>query len=271
MTLLARIPMAVNTDGLEWLRAKWSWPFKLYYLITSFLICRLCRTLISDAVEIKRFYRKWFLKDTVFIPNGARLAECSRTEPEETVLARYGLLPGRYFLQITRFEPDNLPLEVAIAFRQSGLYREGFKLALVGYRGDTEYSRRIKACDGRDGVVVIDATYNQGILTALRRNCFCYVHGNSVGGTNPALLEAMAVCPRIMAMDVPFSREVLGGRGLYFSKSDIASAFRRALDLADEGEVYRQRIDRYYRWENIAQAYLRVFEGQPMDCAYPVP
>ncbi|MGB9880923.1 MAG: DUF1972 domain-containing protein, partial [Anaerolineae bacterium] len=84
MTLLARIPMAVNTDGLEWRRAKWSWPFKLYYLITSFLICSLCRTLISDAVEIKRFYRKWFLKDTVFIPNGARLPECSGTEPEET-------------------------------------------------------------------------------------------------------------------------------------------------------------------------------------------
>src|SRR3712207_9049485 len=69
------------------------------------------------------------------------------------------------------------------------LGREGYKLLLVGYQSETAYAQRIKALSGKDGIVVADAVYDAEILAVLRTGCFCYVHGNSVGGTNPALLE----------------------------------------------------------------------------------
>jgi hypothetical protein len=96
-------------------------------------------------------------------------------------MEEYGLVPGRYFLQITRFEPDNLPLENALAFRESGLAAEGFAFLLVGYQRETSYSRRLKAMSGSDGVFVADAIYDPEVLAVLRTNCFCYIHGNSVG------------------------------------------------------------------------------------------
>lgn len=263
LTLLARIPLSVNTDGLEWRRPKWSWPFKAYSFLSSFLICRLCDSLISDAREIQSYYKKNFWKDTHFIPNGSPQVPTVPPGRGSAVFDQYGLAPGRYFLQITRFEPDNLPLDTAYAFRAAGLARYGFKLLLVGYQRETPYARRIKAMSGMDGILVVDAIYDIESLTALRENCFSYVHGNFVGGTNPALLEAMATCPRVLAIDVPFSREVLGNTGYFFTPDNMAASFRSILSRPDKSEAMRDRVRSYYRWDSVAESYMRLAEGQP--------
>jgi glycosyltransferase involved in cell wall biosynthesis len=263
LTLLARIPLTVNTDGLEWRRPKWSWPFKAYSFLSSFLLCRLCDSLISDAREIQSYYKKKFWKDTHFIPNGSPQVQTVSSDRRSAVLDRYGLASGRYFLQITRFEPDNLPLDTAIAFRAAGLAREGFKLLLVGYQRETPYARRIKAMSGKDGIQVVDAIYDAEALAVLRENCFCYVHGNFVGGTNPALLEAMASCPRVLAIDVSFSREVLGDTGYFFTPENMAASFRSVLSCPDRSTAMRERVQLRYRWDSVAESYMRLVEGQP--------
>ena len=263
LTLLARIPLSVNTNGLEWRRPKWSWPFKAYYFLSSFLICRLCDSLISDAREIQSYYKRTFRKASHFIPNGSPRVPAVPPEKKPSVLARYGLEPGRYFLQITRFEPDNLPLDTAVAFRAAGLVRDGFKLLLVGYQRETPYARRIKAMSGKDGILVADAVYDPEALAVLRENCFCYVHGNFVGGTNPALLEAMASCPRVLAIDVAFSREVLGDTGYFFTPSNMAASFRSVLGRPERTAGMRDRVRVRYRWDSVAESYVRLAEGQP--------
>ena len=265
LTLLARIPLSVNTDGLEWRRPKWSWPFKVYYFLSSFLICRLCDSLISDAKAIQAYYKKKFRKDSHFIPNGRPTVTTVTPDKKSTILDRYGLVSGRYFLQITRFEPDNLPLDTAMAFRAAGLAHDGYKLLLVGYQHETPYARRIKALSGRDGILVVNAIYDTEALTVLRQNCFCYVHGNFVGGTNPALLEAMTSCPRILAIDVPFSREVLGDTGYFFTPDNLAASFRSILSRPSRGEIMRERVQSRYRWDMVAESYIRLVEGQPAD------
>jgi len=70
MSAIQGLPMSINTDGLEWRRAKWSWPFKIYYIVSTFLICRLCRSLISDSVGIQTYCRRKFFKKTSLMPNG---------------------------------------------------------------------------------------------------------------------------------------------------------------------------------------------------------
>lgn len=272
ITILAGIPTSVNTDGLEWRRAKWSLPFKAYYFLSSFLICRLCKTLIADSRAIQAYYKKLFSKATEFIPYGTPSTapfEFLDNGTHKAILAKHGLVEGRYFLQITRFEPDNLPLEVAEGFRKSGLWKDGFKMVLVGYKDATAYASKIKSLAGQDGVVVMDAIYDPQVLFVLRRNCFCYVHGNSVGGTNPALLEAMATCPRIMAVNGPFSREVLGELGLFFDHHDILSSFKSALSLGDQSLPLRQRVSSLYRWDEVAESYVRLAKGGSAAYQWP--
>lgn len=267
MTRLSGLPMAVNTDGLEWRRAKWSWPFKVYYYLASFLIARICPTLITDSRGIQEYYRRHFFRETSFIPYGAPPPRRVSEGSEHRILERLGLEPGKYFLQITRIEPDNLPLKVARAFRESELGRLGYQMVFVGYKDATSYAQRLVAYSGKSNIQVREAIYDQEVLAVLRKNCFCYVHGNGVGGTNPALLEAMASCPRIMAVDCEFSREVLGPEGVYFPVNDITGSFKSARDLEVQSSILRARVARLYQWDAVARSYMHLAEGRSTEYA----
>jgi glycosyltransferase involved in cell wall biosynthesis len=268
MTLLAGLPMSINTDGLEWRRAKWRWPFKAYAFLASFLVSRICKSLISDARAIQSYYKKTFFKDTEFIPYGIPDVLDISSEKEAAVLERYGLEAGRYFLQLTRFEPENHVLDTAKAFRDAGLAKEGFKLLLLGYK-DSPYARQVKAMSGKDGIVVPDYESDPEVKTVLWSNCFCYVHGNSVGGTNPGLLEAMANCPRVIAIDVAFSREVLGDTGYFFTLDNMAKSLREVLNYPDRSAAMQNRVRSHYDWEAVAESYMRLVEGRPANYSPP--
>lgn len=265
ITWLARLPMSVNTDGLEWRRAKWSWPFKLYYVLSSFLISRICRRLISDSYAIQDYYRKHFWAKSTMIPYGTPCRLEINEVETVNILHRYELHRNRYFLQITRFEPDNLPLETLRAFRASRLVEQGYQMLLVGYKDATPYALRIREMDDPPSIMVAQAIYDPRILAILRANCFCYVHGNSVGGTNPALLEAMSGAPRIMAIDCEFSREVLGHLGLYFDPRNISPTFHAALQQPDRSDALAHRVASLYQWEAVAHAYLGLARGNKTE------
>lgn len=263
LTLLARIPVSVNTDGMEWRRSKWKWPFKAYYLLASLFISLLCDSVISDSKAMQQFYRRIFLKETHFIPYGVPKTLAVSPNRAAAILDRYGVTAGHYFLQITRFEPDNLPLEVAKAFKAAALENEGFKFVFIGYQHPTPYAQQIKEMSGENGVVVADAVYEAEVLQVLRENCFCYVHGNSVGGTNPALLEAMVSCPRILSVEGRFSREVLGDEGYFFEPDSLSSSLRGILDSTDHLTIMQNRARSCYDWDSVAESYMRVADKQP--------
>ena len=261
MTKLARIPMTVNTDGLEWRRAKWSWPFKVYYYISSMLICTMCKSLVSDSRALEHFYRRRFFKKTSFIPYGAPAPGTASDKRQQAILESLNLEAGRYFLQVTRIEPDNLPLEIAKAFVSSGLGKQGFRLVTVGYKDATDYAQRLIAYDGSFGIQVRDACYDKDVLYTLRKNCFCYIHGNSVGGTNPALLEAMACCPRVLALDCGFSHEVLGETGMFFSREKIEESLLLAVSSKVSANAMSARVAASYQWDAVAESYMRLANG----------
>ncbi|HOP06994.1 MAG TPA: DUF1972 domain-containing protein [candidate division Zixibacteria bacterium] len=264
LTVMARIPMVINTDGLEWKRAKWSWPFKLYYYLSSWIVSRLRATLVSDSVGIQNFYREQFGAESQFIPYGAPRKYDVSPEKQADILNKYELESGKYFLQITRIEPDNLPFETVSSFAATDLSRKGFRMVVVGYQQPTPYAERLRAYDGVNGVRILPANYDADELYALRRNCRCYVHGNSVGGTNPALLEAMAVCPRVVAIDIDFSREVLGESGFFFQVHNLAEVLvSAAMDMPDQSEAMRRRIAERYRWDEVARSYMNLALGHP--------
>lgn len=172
----------------------------------------------------------------------------------------FGLTKNKYFLQVTRFEPDNLPLENAQAFIGSGLGEKGYKFAIVGYKDPTPYALELNKLSGIGGVVILPAVYDPLVLSGLRSNCFSYVHGNSVGGTNPALLEAMAACPRVMTIDNAFSHELLGVLGLFFTPKTIKDIFSSSLTTANQHEQLFDQVSRKYQWQAVSRCYADLVE-----------
>jgi glycosyltransferase involved in cell wall biosynthesis len=251
---LAGRKIALNPDGLEWQRAKWGPLGRAFFKFGERAACLVAHRIIADCPGIRDYYLRTYGVDSEVIAYGASIQEC----PRPTILGDFGVESGRYFLQITRFEPENHPLLTIEAFRRLDT---DMKLLLVGGTPyDTAYARKVRAAGG-DRVLLPGYIYDQDILRQLWCNCHAYVHGNSVGGTNPALLQSMASGCFTLALDVAFNRDVLGDAGIYFrpDAENLARAMRWSLDHGSELAPYKAaaigRIRANYDWDDIARKY----------------
>ncbi len=261
MLLLPRIlgcKIAINTDGLEWKRGKWGKTAKRYYKLSEWLSTKFAQRLVSDSVGIQDYYRQTYGVESTFIAYGAYVTKSIRPE----LLEKLGLKKDEYFLQITRFEPENNPLLTIQAFKK---LKTGKKLLLIGgVPYPSEYSRAIEKEAG-DNVILPGFIYDKELLNEIWCNCFAYVHGNEVGGTNPALLQTMASGAFTIAIDVSFSRDVLSDSGIFYKKSaeDLADKMRWALENSQRLSGYKERavtrILEDYSWESVTDKYEKMF------------
>ena len=250
------IPTAVNVDGLERKRKKWNRLAKTWYLVSEWL-AKFCPTVVvTDARTIQDYYRERWHKDSVFIPYGADTVPHTGS----AALDRLGLEDGRYFLYVSRLEPENHPLEVREAFETVDT---PMKLALIGdapYAAD--YIRRIRdTADPR--VVIPGAIYGEG-YRELGAHCFAYIHATEVGGTHPALIEAMGRGNLVIYRDTPENAEVAGDAGIPFAPADLAAKLRLALSMteAERRELSRKaaaRAEARYSWRAVTLAYEELF------------
>jgi len=250
--------IAINTDGLEWKRGKWGTVAKACYQGAEWLATKLANRIVADSTGIQDYYRQRYGAQTTYIAYGAYPS--TSVAPE--LLERFGLKPGQYFLQITRFEPENNPLLTIAAYKQLVTDK---KLVLVGgVPYESEYSRQIMAA-GSDQIILPGPIYDKELLNELWCHCYAYIHGNEVGGTNPALLQTMANGCFTIAIDVPFSRDVLRDGGIFFAKNagDLAEKMRWTLQHPDELPPYCNRaiarIQEQYSWETVTDGYETLF------------
>ena len=244
--------VALNVDGIERKRKKWNRVAKAWYLVSEWLATFCPSVVITDALTIQDYYQQKYGKASVFIPYGA---EIGKTAVGGT-LRELGLEPGRYFLYVSRLEPENHPLEVRQAFETVDT---NLKLALVGdapYAQD--YIRRIRdTADPR--VVIPGAIYGEG-YRELGSHCFAYIHATEVGGTHPALIEAMGRGALVLYRNTPENAEVTGDAGIPFEPAELAEKIRCVLEMSEElRDVFRQRalerVRRSYSWDAVTDAY----------------
>jgi glycosyltransferase involved in cell wall biosynthesis len=254
---LFRIPVALNVDGLERKRRKWNRLARTWYLVSEWLSTFLPDEIVTDARAIQDYYRSRYGKNSTFIPYGA---ETGKVETA-SVLAELGLAPGRYFLYVSRMEPENQALEVRQAFER---VRTDMKLALIGDAPYApEYIRRVR--DTKDPRIVIPgAIYGQG-YRELGSHCFAYIHATEVGGTHPALIEAMGRGALVLYRDNPENAEVAGGAGIPFH-DDLAEKIEMVLRMPEEerNALRRRALERvreHYCWDAVASEYERLFQS----------
>ena len=260
-TILPRVlgmPVALNVDGLERNRKKWNWLARQWYLISEWLSTKLPTRIVTDAEEIERYYRERYGAESTFIPYGAE------TEPLATqeALRNLNLDPRQYFLYVSRMEPENNGLLVREAFERVATR---MKLALIGDAPyAAEYIAKVRATqDPR--IVIPGSIYGQG-YKELQSHCFAYIHATEVGGTHPALIEAMGRGALTLYLNTVENAEVAGDAGIPFEQGTLAATIERVLRMEDsERERYRvaarQRVLDRYSWDAVTTAYEKLFLG----------
>ena len=250
---------AINVDGLEWKREKWSRIGKFAYRISEKIATLFANEIVTDSRGIQRYYKEKFSKDTIFIPYGADIGKY--TGPVE-IMGKYGLEKRGYVLYVSRLEPDNNAHIVIKAYEK---VKGDMPLVIVGDAPYGEpYIEKLRSTKDKR-IKFLGSIYGKG-YHELQSNAFIYIHGNEVGGTNPALLEAMAHGNCVIANGVSFNKEVVGDAGLWFRHNDIEDLKNKIqyfIDNPKETDKYRtmavERIREYYNWDDVVSEYEDLF------------
>lgn len=250
-----RIPNVINMDGIEWQRAKWGFFERTLFRINERIGLIVGDELIADHPVIEDYLAtKVRRSKLVTITYGADAVLSAPTDP---VISR-GLTPAGYLTLICRPVPENSILELVTAFSSE---HRGHTLAVLGnYSPETDaYHRAVMDAAG-DEVVFLGGIYDPLALAALRFHASGYLHGHTVGGTNPSLVEALAAGNAIVAHDNPYNRWVAGDGAIYFTTGqDAADGISKVLADASLrtalGEASRVRHAAEFTWERIGGQY----------------
>lgn len=251
--------VVLNVDGIERQRKKWGLVGRAWYAVGERLALHFPTAIVSDADVIRDYYLQRYGKPSAVIAYGAPLLD--REPPPD--LRRYGLNgiePGRYILYVSRLEPENQADLVVRAYHD---VPGDIPLLIVG---DATYAPDFKAriaqlAAGDPRVRLTGAIYGDGYRD-LQRGALAYIQATSVGGTHPALIEAMGAGNLVLAFRTPENVEVTAGTGLLFGDAaELTGHLRRVVDApwSPEFEAMRRearrRAETQYSWDAVTNQY----------------
>lgn len=257
--LTRRGRLVVNVDGLESRRAKWSTFGKRYLSIAESLAIRGGHHIVADNIAIAEIIERTHGKKSTIIAYGNdHVLHISEEERKGILEESLSLKDRNYLLTIARIEPENnIDMMLESASKQSAL-----PYAVLGNFKSSAYGldlmERYRDCSS---IRFIQATYDPRVLAALRSGCAAYLHGHSVGGTNPSLVEILPYGRPVMAFDCSFNRYTLSQHCGYFKSSDDLHGLIKTDDFEQFAPPPELVQDPRYQWQSIAEQYAELAFG----------
>ncbi|AFD00208.1 Glycosyltransferase [Methanocella conradii HZ254] len=258
----------VNVDGIEWKRPKFN-PVERIILKFMFKMTVMgADRIVIDSRSLLNHIDNRYRKKTIYIPYGVSDIEINPWDEKKLqryIDDNYKIFPDSYWLVVARLEPENNIHTILEGYLKS---KSKKPLVVVGDYTSKNYKKAIRAIlenDKEGRILMAGAIYNdKSLLDMLRQNCFAYVHGHSVGGTNPSLLEAMSMKNIIVAHDNEFNREVCGESAIYFKDAEELRERIESIEKMPEkyanlkDEIYI-KVMKNYSWEGIITEYVDLF------------
>lgn len=248
---LRGIPTVVNVDGIEWERKKWGRLAKLVFLLGARLTARFADELVFDAEAIGDYWQRRFGRSGTFIPYGG--------DPREPLDLEADLKADRYALLVARFVPENTVGEFIDAAPEI-IDRHDLDIVLVGSApaGHPLQQAAAKLAAARSRVHHLGHISDDNRLFALWQHAGVYFHGHTVGGTNPALVQAMALGARVVARDTVYNREVLADAAVFCDGDPLSITEAVGEALVGEAPLRERALERseeHYTWDLVIDRY----------------
>jgi glycosyltransferase involved in cell wall biosynthesis len=266
VTLFAPLPrllgmkVVCSVDGTDWQRAKWGHFARWYLRVSEKLAVRGCQGLISDSKEVMHYYQQNYGAASSCIVYGTR----EQRSQQNDVLDRFQLTDRSYVLFVGRLVPENNVHHLIRAFEKTSTDR---KLVIVGDDPwEKEYVRSLKSSDD-PRIVFTGGVYGDG-YAQLQQNAYLFVLPDEVGGTHPALVEAMGYGNCVLVNDTRSNLEVIADSGFHYRGADGHTDLQRKMQqLLDAPELVaeyrvraRQRAQTHYRWDDIVQQHANLYK-----------
>lgn len=255
---LTGTPVVINVDGLEHKRKKWGWLGRCYYQLAEYLSTLLPNEMVTDAQVIQDYYLARHNAASTMITYGSEVER----RPDREMVRKWRVEPNRYVLYVSRLEPENNAQLVIEAFKK---VRTAYRLLIVGDAPYAEqYITNLRSLARGDKRIIFTGFVFGQDYRALQQNAYCYVHATEVGGTHPALLEAMGYGNCVLTLATPENLEVVAEAGVpYADEFDLAEKLQRVLRDGSLVQAYRHRaqlrVRSHYDWDRVVDQYEQLF------------
>ena len=259
----------MNPDGLEWKREKWPWWIKQCVKISENYHVKYTDKVICDSKAIKKYIDDKYLisKKTDFIPYGAYLDDSIKDKNKcKKFFSDNNLEENNYYLVVGRFVPEN---NLELIIREYKKSKSEKPLVIItNYSVNKFYNHLVKTTDfiNDERIRLIGSVYDKDIIKYLRLNAYAYIHGHKAGGTNPSLLESLALTKLNIVFNVSYNKEVGEESCFYFDYQNSLSNIIRECDnlkqkeIDEYGKKCKKRIIENYTWDIIVDKYNEVFK-----------
>jgi glycosyltransferase involved in cell wall biosynthesis len=253
----------LNVDGLDWKRDKWGQFAKMYIQLCEYLATKFPHVFITDSRVVQSYYQKKFGIKPFYIPYGSEVE--IRTAGEN--LKRFGLKPQKYILFVGRLVPENCVHHLIEAYNRAEV--QDYKCVIVG---DAPYAEEYKSflrelAKGNPNIVFTGYVFGDG-YSELGSNAWIFVETSHVGGTHPALIEAMAFGNCVVVNNTEENLETIGDAGFYYEGNlgaeSLTLVLKELLKKPDLVLEYRNkaknRAKKVYSWESVTDDYEHIFQ-----------
>ena len=257
MIRILGIPLAINVDGIERMRSKWNCLGRAWYRLGEFCSTIFASKVIGDADVICKYYKEFYKTDSIMIPYGAKVEKRSPSQ----MLTKFNLTANYYVLYVSRLEPENNALGVIQAYKKIA-DSSSPPLVIVGDAPYAdEYKKTLSDAAIESNVIFTGFQFGEN-YQELRTNCLCYVQATEVGGTHPALVEAMAYGNPTIVNGTPENIEVIKDAGLIYEKNnfdELAECLKKLIASEQlRNELSQKAVARAqsaYTWDAVVDAY----------------
>lgn len=251
----------VNFGGLEWKRDKWPWITRKYLKFTEYLAIHFCMHVVADNQVFVDYIRTEYNKISNLIEYGADHVYPEKIQSALTI--KYPFLNDKYYLSVSRAQPDNNIHLLINAFSNELLHND--TLVVISNWNTSTYGKDLYSKNKSlyKNVILLDAIYDQHILDIIRSNTYLYIHSHSFCGTAPSLVEAMFLGVPVICFDAATNRATTEGRSFYFKDEEELTKTILSIKEGDTtsnlANTMHDIAKSRYTWKRISSLYKKLF------------
>lgn len=256
---LAGKKVYVSQFAMDWKRDKWPWYGKLFYIFSNYLTAYIPNRVIFDNIFTKEYFEKKFRRNYFFIPYGAEVKEPS---DNLSVLEKFNVSPGEYFLFVGRFIPDKGVHLLIEAFQK---IKTNKKLLLIGGSPNPgDYEKNIR--NTSDTRIIFPGYIYGDDTNTLIKNAYAYIQPSLIEGLSPVILTVMGLGTPLVCSDIIENTYITGDNATHFKSGDANSLAEKINNVINNPERIKKLADKgkidilaRFNWDSITNQYINLF------------